>query len=315
MKNVVVIGFSIIALLLGIPLSFQAVYSAQGQIGEQVESVLLNDDEYEEMVVPVFREALNEHQSLLLEEEYLIGVVAAEMPASYELEALKAQAITARTYTLKTLENESFILDTVQHQAFKDEEQLKERWGSNFDEYYSKIRQAVEETRGLVLTHEGNLIQPLFFAISNGKTENSEDYFSGAIPYLRAVNSDWDKSVSGFEVQVEFEIDELHEIFNDSSLSVASFKVLSRTEGGNIREVSVGDHVYSGREFREKLGLRSSDFSFSSDGDTLMITTIGYGHGVGMSQSGANELAKMGKGYGEILEHYYQNIKIIEKNS
>ena len=311
MKNVFVIGFSIIVLLLGIPMSFQAVYSAQENVSKQIEQV---DDEYEEMFVPVFREALNEHQDLLLEEEYLIGVVAAEMPATFELEALKAQAITARTYTLKTLESEPFILDTVQHQAFKDHEQLKERWGTDFDEYYHKIRQAVEETRGLVLTHDGSLIRPLFFALSNGKTENSEDYFSEEVPYLRVVDSEWDKSVAGFVDQKTFEISELRDIFNDSSLTHASFNIISRTEGGNIQEVAVGNDHYSGREFREKLGLRSSDFSFSFEDDIIIVTTYGYGHGVGMSQTGANELAKMDKDYQDILEHYYQNIKIIEKN-
>ena len=113
----------------------------------------------------------------------------------------------------------------------------------------------------------------------------------------------------------EFSLTALRNTFNDSSLTKNDFKILSYTDGGNVEEISVGDTVYSGREFREKLGLRSSDFSLEFKDNKVFITTYGYGHGVGMSQYGANQLAKQGKNYQEILQYYYQNVNIIEKNS
>lgn len=314
MKKILVMCICFIVISLCIPLSFQVMYSAQETSERKSDEVALGAFNQEDIVVPVFREELNVQQELLLE-KYIIGVVSAEMPASFEFEALKAQAIAARTYTHKVLATEPYILDTVQHQVFNDEEQLRKRWGKDFEQNYAKIKAAVEETENLVMMYEDTLIDPLFFAISNGKTENSEDYFSNSLPYLRAVDSEWDKSVDDFEAQVSISLADLQKIFADDDLTFKSFQILSRTLGGNVQEVAVGDHVYSGREFREKLELRSADFSFEESNDEIYITTFGYGHGVGMSQHGANELAKTGKTYDQILNHYYQNIKIIEKNT
>ena len=174
---------------------------------------------------------------------------------------------------------------------------------------YREFRKGVK-----IITYQDELIKPFYFSISNGYTENSEDYWSTSYPYLKSVNSEWDKTAPNYEVQTEFTLDELRNKFNNKSLTKDSFVILNKTEGKNVNEILVGDKVYSGREFREILGLRSADFSLTFNDNKVIITTYGYGHGVGMSQYGANELAKQGKNYRDIINHYYQNVNIIEKN-
>lgn len=320
MKKITALTMSFILILVIIPMLYSVIYrlnqvtpeqTTDKSLPSQQESVLV---EPEETMVTVFRAEKNEYNELPLE-EYLIGVVSGEMPASYELEALKAQAVAARTYTLNIMETESAIYDTVQHQVYMDQDQLKERWGDDFDQYYNKVKQAVNETEGEIIEYNGERIKPLYFSISNGYTENSEDYWANEIPYLKSVNSEWDKTAPNYEQVVEFDLKTLRSKFNNPKLTKSDFKILSRTEGRNIDEVLIGDTVYSGREVRELLGLRSSDFSFEFKDNKVLITTYGYGHGVGMSQYGANQLAKMGKNYEEIIQYYYQNVNIIEKNS
>ena len=319
-KKITALTMFFILLLVIIPMFYSVIYRLNQEAPEQTEDKSLPVQqqslplESEETMVTVFLVKNNKYDELPLE-EYLIGVVSGEIPASYDLEALKAQAVAARTYTLNIMETESAIYDTVQHQVYMDQAQLKERWGNDFDQYYNKVKQAVDATKGEVIEYNGERIKPLYFSISNGYTENSEDYWSNEIPYLKSVNSEWDKTAPTYEQVVEFDLKTLHSKFNNSKLTKNDFKILSRTEGQNVDEVLIGDTVYSGREVRELLGLRSSDFSFEFKDNKVFITTHGYGHGVGMSQYGANELAKMGKNYVEILQYYYQNVNIIEKNS
>ena len=323
MKKIFVGFLVFIVSLICIPFSLQVIYEAKSleeeppPLSQPSLSNELKTEESEpqinEQIVTVFRESKNESIELPLE-TYLIGVVAGEMPALYDLEALKAQAVAARTYTMQVLSSAEMISDTVSHQVYLDDEQLQEKWQDKFDEYYEKVSQAVYETAGQVITYQDELIHPFYFSISNGYTENSEEYWSTAYPYLKSVNSEWDKTASNYAVETEFTLNELRTAFNNSSLTKDSFIILNRTEGNNINEILVGDKVYSGREFREILGLRSADFLLTFNDNKVIITTYGYGHGVGMSQYGANELAKQGKSYLEILTHYYQNVDIVEKS-
>ena len=326
MKKIIVAFVIFLVTLISIPLSFQVIYQAKTPDEVTVKSMgssatgkekqnnneTINEPTAKEQTVTVFREAKNEYIDLPLE-TYLIGVVSGEMPALYELEALKAQAVAARTYTIQLLESQDAIYDTVKHQVYLDNEQLKEKWKDKFDVYYEKVAQAVNETAGQVITYQEELIKPFYFSISNGYTENAEDYWSTAYPYLKSVNSEWDTTAPNYEVETEFTIEQLRTKFNNQSLTKDSFIILNKTEGKNVDEILVGDKVYSGREFRETLGLRSADFSLKFSDNKVIITTYGYGHGVGMSQYGANELAKTGKTYDEIISHYYQNVNIIEK--
>ncbi|MFD2615520.1 stage II sporulation protein D [Paenibacillus gansuensis] len=258
-------------------------------------------------------------------ETYLKGVVAAEMPAYFEPEALKAQAIAARTYILHRFvagETEgvpvkgALVTDTVAHQAYKTDEQLRKDWGAAAEANLIKIGKAVEETRGLVLTYEGKLINALFFSTSNGYTENSEDYWGSYVPYLRSVPSPWDVPISPrYKETVSMPYGDFLRELGAGAVSAASsrasfIRVTERTEGRRIGAIRVGDQLLTGKEMRERLGLNSSQFTWKLKGSRIEITTYGYGHGVGMSQWGANGMAEKGMKASQILKYYYSGVKL-----
>ena len=280
---------------------------------EAIEEVeVIEEVEEEDFYITVYRSETSEFQSIEFE-RYLIGVVAAEMPALFELDALRAQAIAARTYAMRILEHDDYISDTVKHQVFLDDDQLKERWGEAFETHFTTIEEAVTSTQDIVLMYDGELITPMFFAMSSGATENSEDVFPTERPYLRSVISTGYESRDDFTESVAFTIDELREAFNDSSIVADNISVLGYSEGGNVDLITIGATDYAGREVREILGLRSAAFSIKNTRRRITFTTYGHGHGVGMSQHGANAMALEGYDYVEILQHFYQNVTLREK--
>lgn len=229
-------------------------------------------------------------------EQYIMGVVAGEMPISFEEEALKAQSVAARTFVLS---RNLHVDDSTSSQVYLDEEQRKERWKDQFEEYEKKLRNVVKDTKGEVLMYNDHYISALFFSSSSGKTENNEDYFqSNALPYLRSVSSSYETPIIDYKNVTS---SQLLELFSGSEV-----RILNYTEGGNVNEVRIGNSIYSGREVREKLSLNSSCFEVSKTENGYSFTTYGYGHQVGMSQYGANGMAKEGYKYKEILQHYYQ---------
>lgn len=236
-------------------------------------------------------------------EKYLVGVVACEMPALYETEALKAQAITSRTYALYQRDEKNVSL-TNQDQCIKTEEELKETWKDKYDEYYNRIKNAVNDTKGTVMKKDDKLFKSFYFSTSNGFTEDSITVFKEG--NISSVSSPWDKENKKYEVVVYFEKAKLNEIlgeFND-------IEITKRNTTNHVEEVKVDDKIYSGIEFRKLLNLRSTDFEINQVNDTYEIKTRGYGHGVGMSQFGANMLAKESKTYEEILKYYYGDIEL-----
>ncbi|HAX73930.1 MAG TPA: stage II sporulation protein D [Firmicutes bacterium] len=320
MKKILLFISTFAFVLVIIPIVFSVMYKSVLGIELPLNSSftkteqITNSEQVKDVVVPVMRVEKNVVEELPIE-EYIMGVVSGEMYATYEVEALKAQAVAARTYAISVLSTDEQITDTVQHQVYLDDDQLKERWGQNYDLYKAKIQQAVLETAGQVIEYNGDLIMPLYFSVSNGKTENASDYWSKDLPYFKSVSSEWDKTAPNYEQVVELPLSTVRDKFNDQTLTQDDFKVLSRTEGNSVEEIQVGEKTYTGREVRELLALRSADFSILIKDNIVVITTRGYGHGVGMSQYGANELAKQGKTYVDILNYYYQDIKITEKNS
>lgn len=327
MKSIYITVFSFIVLVLGIPSVIVIAFSSNTIIpnikniptsSSTHSPVTPTKPDTENIAVSVYRMNNQEVENLYLE-EYLKGVLAAEMPASYELEALKAQAISARTYILRFLMSDkknripevpqgADITDSTSHQVYKNQNELKAMWKKeNFDKYINKITQAVNDTQGLIITHDGDLIDSSFFAISNGYTENSEDYWSAPLPYLRSVPSPWDKESPDFIGTKKFSAKEFKlklgvQLTNDINVK--------RTATNRVSSIEINGKKFSGDEFRKALGLRSTDFSFNIVDDTIRFTTKGYGHGVGMSQYGANSMAKEGKNYREILEYYYKDIKV-----
>ncbi|MBP1934804.1 stage II sporulation protein D [Ammoniphilus resinae] len=256
-------------------------------------------------------------------EEYITGVVAAEMPADFEMEALKAQALAARTYIIRRVAEKdfsdvpenAFVTDTIKHQVFLDEEQRKAVWGRDYTWKDNKVKQAVVETAGKVLTYDGKPINATFFSTSNGYTENSEEYWANKIPYLRSVEVPWDKESPKYQTKLEFPIRELEQKLNIRVASAASAptawsKVLDQTTGNRIGKMKIGEKEFSGREIREKLGLPSSAFEWQIQNGKVHITAFGYGHGVGMSQWGANGMAQEGKKADEIVQYFYKGIAI-----
>ena len=240
--------------------------------------------------------------------DYLIGVLGAEMPASFNIEALKAGAIASRTYALKKIQNSEKLTDTVLTQVYNDNNELKNKWGNMFDKYYNKIKQAVESTNDLVITYNGELISAMFFSTSNGYTESAKEVFGYDIPYLQSVESSVDKETTPYLKTIEKEASTLLNILEVTSLD--NIEIVSRTSSGRVKEIKIDNKIYSGVEFRNLLGLRSTDFDISVNGENVIITTRGYGHGVGMSQYGANKLANEGYSYSDIIYHYYQNVNI-----
>ncbi|MEI5909111.1 stage II sporulation protein D [Bacillus spongiae] len=267
--------------------------------------------------ISVFRTQENTIETLPLE-KYVIGVVSGEMPAEFESEALKAQALTARTYIVKQLSKSKADLpegadvkDTTQHQVYKNNDELKQLWGNDYQWMIDKITKAVIDTKGQIITYNDTPIDATFFSTSNGSTENSETYWKYELPYLKSVESPWDKDSPKYESQKIITVSEFEEKLGIQLPSDGSVGVItSRTPGNQVGSVKISDSEFTGPEVRQKLDLKSADFSWVRKEEHIVINTKGYGHGIGMSQYGANGMAKEGKTYKEIVHHYYQGVNI-----
>ena len=241
-------------------------------------------------------------------EDYITGVVGAEMPASFNVEALKAQAVIARTYALKAISRGSILSDNESSQSYKSNDQLKSLWGSSFNAYFNKVRGAVDSTRGVYLTYNGNYIEAVNHSTSNGRTEDARNVWGNSFPYLVSVSSQYDNSNPSFLKSVSFSYSDISKKLDVIVTSDTDFIINGRTSGDRVASISVGEVTFSGVEFRNKLGLRSADFDIEKNDSGITIFTRGYGHGVGMSQYGANGMAKAGSGYRDILLHYYPGV-------
>jgi len=264
--------------------------------------------------VRVKRNANNSIELLPLE-DYIVGVLAGEMPVSFEIEALKAQAVAARSYVLKRLianRNLDYdILDTVSHQVYLDDNYLKERWKNEYINRINKLRKAVNETSGEIIMYNGDVADALYFSTSNGFTEDSEKVFNFELPYLRSVESSWDQDASpAFKYQTVMNLDEFYNKLQLPYQEKINIEIISRTESGRILEIKINNKTFKGTDVRQRLGIRSTDFNIVQDKKLISIDTKGYGHGVGMSQYGANGMALKGYKYKDILIHYYKGVLI-----
>lgn len=238
-------------------------------------------------------------------EEYLVGVIAGEMPVSFELEALKAQAVASRTFVLS---RNLSVDNTTSSQVYLTDSQMKEKWGKQYQKNIEKCKKAIQETSYEVMTYQGQYISAMFFSSSNGKTVNCEDYFTGEVAYLKSVDSHWDLEIDPTNKRTQtFNKKQLADIFNVSSVDI---NITSYTKSGYVESVVVNDKTYTGRQIREMLGLASSSFQIELTKNGYKFITSGHGHGVGMSQYGAKAMAKENHDYKDILHHYYQNIEI-----
>lgn len=245
-------------------------------------------------------------------EEYVVGVVACEMPASFDYEALKSMAVAARTYALYKVENKKgyVMKTTAADQCYINMDKMKSKWGSSFDKMYNKVNGAVSDTKNEYMTYKDDIILSLYFSISNGYTENCENVFSQKLDYLKSVSSEWDKNYNYKEKDVKFSISDFLNKLSISGNKITNISV-DRTATNRITNIYINGKKFKGSKFRSLLSLRSTDMSIDYDEKYVYINTKGYGHGVGMSQYGAHSMAKLGYSYDEILKYYYNGIEIV----
>ena len=248
-------------------------------------------------------------------EEYIVGVLAGEMPIDFELEALKAQAVASRSYVLKRMEynmdNEYDVVDSVLNQVYLDDDYLKETWGNNYTIKINKLRTAVNETYNEYMEYDGEIIDALFFSTSNGYTEDSHLVFNLELPYLKSVESSWDQEVSSaFSSKYTYSLQEFYEKLGLEYKDKLDVEILERSNTNRVLKLKINGQEFEGTTLYNKLGLRSTDFEITQVGSNVVFDMKGYGHGVGMSQYGALGMAKQGYTYDEILKHYYTGVTI-----
>ncbi len=260
--------------------------------------------------------------------QYLKEVVAAEMPASFEIEALKAQAVAARSYLDARAEynpedknnvhkGAQICTDSTHCKAWVSEEKRRASWGNEADKNWEKISSAVDETSGEVMTYDGEVISAVFHSTSSGKTEASKDVWGGDRPYFVSVDSPGDKQSPKYKSEKKMSLEEFKKVAAENIEGVDFSKEIIgetlRSEAGGILEISIGGVKIKGTRFRTIFGLRSTNVQITLADNMAHFDVTGYGHGVGMSQYGANYLAGEGKKYDEILKTYYTGIEIVKK--
>lgn len=242
--------------------------------------------------------------------DYLCGVLMGEMPGSFPLEALKAQAVAARTYTLQRLEAGGALSDDpAECQAFCDPDQAGTKYGEQADAVMEKLRRAVEETDGQVMIYDGTLITATYFSCSGGRTESAQAVWGSSVPYLLSVDSPGEEDADSFESRMELTRSELMERLEIPDTEI---REITYTEGGGVETMTIGGRSFSGVELRQRLGLRSTNFRIDISGDTVTVDVKGFGHRVGMSQYGAKAMAERGQSYREILAWYYTGAELTE---
>lgn len=317
-------GFIVFVLVvLGIPLLM--VYSDISLRSDEMAGQATPD-----VAIDVFVESKGGVQAMPLE-EYLKGVVAAEMPASFHEEALKAQAVVARTYAVRRMRifggpgskehpGADISTDPVLGQAWISKKECRQKWGLfGYLRYWPKIEAAVRETEGLVIVHRNRLIDPVYHSTCGGHTENSEDVWSGQEPYLRGKPCPYDIDSPHYGTVRDISYEEMAARLGLDALALktvrgnrdAFIQILKTGRGGHASVVRVGDKEMSANEFRLALGLRSSKFTWRLLPDGVRFVTDGYGHGVGLCQYGADGMARRGYKFEEIIKYYYTGVQVV----
>ncbi len=264
-------------------------------------------------------------------DEYLYGVVSSEMPANFEIEALKAQAVVARTYTIYQImynsnkhENADICDSSTCCQAWITKEDRLAKWDANEAESnWQKIVDAVNSTSGKIITYAGTPINAFFHSNSGGVTESSLNIWGGIdYPYLKSVETSGEDAYTQYNSEVTLTKEELQnkmkEKYPDFEIDFSQegcISILEYTTSNRVKTIKIGNKEIAGTEARTIFGLRSTNFVVSINGDNITFSVIGYGHGVGMSQTGADALAKNGSNYEEIIKHFYTGVEIVEVNS
>lgn len=247
-------------------------------------------------------------------EDYIIGVVSGEMPASFDIEALKAQAVASRSYALtkmlQNMKNEYDVVDTISNQVYQDDDTLKSKWQSSYDANIAKIKEAVFSTRGEYLTYNGEVVNAFFFSTSTGKTENCNEIWGGNLPYLVSVDSTWDIESPVFKTNKTYSLNDFYASLDIPYQEKVEIDIIDKTSTGRIKKLKINNKEFNSSDIVKLLSLRSSYFEIEQKDNQIYINIKGNGHGVGMSQYGALGMAKEGYKYDEILKHYYTGVEI-----
>ncbi len=317
MKNIYVI----LAVLLILFMLFLPLIALGGKETQETPNKELTSDTNEEKIT-VLNSETGENMEMNIS-DYVFGVVAAEMPAEYSEEALKAQAVASYTYALyKCKENADKPYDlTDSHtsdQHYETYEKVCEKWGENAQKYTEKIKNAIKSVEGEYLSFSGEPILALYHAISGGKTENCVDVFSVDHPYLVSTDSIGDLLDEGYMSTLSVTPEQFKKAFEDKIILSSDMRIwvtdIKHRENGYIQSINISGKEFSGTELRSIFSLRSANFDLFYDGQNFNFTVRGYGHGVGMSQAGAEYMAKQGGTYREILSWYYKNCELVKKN-
>ena len=327
MKKVVIYFLLIILLIFCMPIIFTNPFKSEEVVSKNIEEVKVEEkfDYGKYSNIALLHSGTGEIENLDLD-TYLYGVVSSEMPASYEIEALKAQAIVARTYTIFKIKNGSkhegadICDNSTCCQAWISKENRMARWDvENQFDYWNKIVTAVNSTKGKIVTYNGEPINAFFHSNSGGMTELPINVWGGSYPYLQVVATSGEDAYTSYQSEISLTKDELIqkmiEKYSNFSIDFNNqdcIKILEYTEGERVRKIKVGNIEISGVEARNIFGLKSAKFKFEILGDTIKFYVIGYGHGVGLSQTGSDALAKNGKNCEEIIKYYYKDVEISE---
>lgn len=247
-------------------------------------------------------------------EEYITGVLAGEMPISFHIEALKAQAVAARSYVMKKMEynvNKDYdVVDTIMNQVYLTDDYLRSVWKETYDDKINKIKTAVLDTKGEYIEYDGKVAEAFFFSTSTGATENSGEIFNAQLPYLVSVSSEWDSISPLYSTNTSLRLEEFYVKLGLKYKEKLDIEVLQTTEAGRTVKIKINGIEFSGTTVMNKLNLRSTHFTITQNGNNVSINVKGYGHGVGMSQYGAEGMARKGYTYDQIIKHYYTGVEI-----
>ena len=254
-------------------------------------------------------------------DDYVVGCLAAEMPASFEMEALKAQAVAIRTLAYRAMGQKSAchgadVCDDSTHcQGYASVDERKGMWGSSFEKWQQRLEEAVYDTNNIIITYEDRPIEVFYHASSDGLTEDSIHVFSAQQPYLVAVSSPDEGISTETKVYTAYSFTQLiNAAFKSAKLKenelMDQVVIRTRYASGRVESIKLGGAIVTGVDVRRALNLQSADFSIVISGDQVTVTTKGFGHGVGMSQRGANAMAKNGAKFGDILVHYFQGVEL-----
>ncbi len=334
MKKLTVICFMSLILLLAAPIISLVIINtgainAESQANREASQSDHSFAKADERTVAVFLET-SERKIIITELEYVCGVVACEMPMSYEDEAIKAQAVAAFTmlrqrqekYATRNVSNsdKNFVISSSAStvQGYITQEQMKAKWGDDFDEHYIRLKNLVASVADEYIAYDGKPILAAYHSISCGTTEDAGNVWGGSYPYLTPVSSGNDINAAGYSSKAEFTADEFRKICAEKlkitmdGISENWLGKCARSDSGYVMNYEICGKGITGQKIRNAFGLRSACFTLKYSGGKFVFNVRGYGHGVGMSQYGANEMAKQGATYREIIAHYYQDTEILK---